>query len=305
MQNGKSLRRAGLSTGSVPDWDRLLLGDPEETLGALRAWLGPERSPDPAIEHGYWEVLADRCTTRELAEAILQRLDLDGERLLDVGSDDLLRLRERLESAAREGLDHLDLAPEERERIGWHPFLLAEVAFEGQGLLPPAAALYAVAHEGRAGDDAFSRYEGLLLSFKLGNALLLLDEMPEPRRRCIGFVRRVAERADEMRESSGTPREALRAKAQEIRIWLGHRLEELGDLEAAAESFRVAVGYAGTPDDRVVCAARAASALAACGRIDEARELLFSVRDVLESVEDEMVRDLWVAILWSLEEERG
>jgi hypothetical protein len=305
MQNGKSLHRAGLSTGSVPNWDRLLLGDPEQTLGALRAWLGPERSPDPEIEHGYWEVLAGRCTTHELAEAVLQRLDLDGERLLDVGPEDLPRLRERLESAARESLGYLDLSPGERERIGWHPFLLAEVAFEGQGLLPPAAALYAVAREGRAGDDAFSRYEGLLLSFKLGNALLLLDETPEQRRRCIGFVRRAAEGADEMWESSGAPREALRALTLEIRIWLGHRLEELGDLEAAAESFRVAVGSSVTPDDRVVCAARGASALAACGRTNEARELLFSVRDVLESVEDGMVRELWAAILWSLEEERG
>ena len=78
MQNGKSLHRPGLRMGSGPDWDRLLPGDPDQTLGALRAWLGPDRSPDPEIEHGYWETLADRCTTAELAEAVLERLDLDG-----------------------------------------------------------------------------------------------------------------------------------------------------------------------------------------------------------------------------------
>jgi len=178
MQNGKSLHRPGLRTGSAPDWDRLLPGDPDQTLGALRAWLGPERSPDPEVEHLYWEVLADRCTLDELATAVLERLDLDGENLLDVESVDLPRLRECLESAAREHLDRLDLPPDERERVRWHPFLLAEVAFESQGLLAPAAALYAVAHEGRMGDDVFSRYEGLLLRFKLGNALLLRTRCP-------------------------------------------------------------------------------------------------------------------------------
>jgi hypothetical protein len=47
---------------------------------------------------------------------------------------------------------------------------------------------------------------------------------------------------------------------------------------------------------------RAASALAACGRIAEARTLLFSVQDMLGSVEDGMVRELWARVLWTLEE---
>jgi hypothetical protein len=300
MQNGKSHPWAGLPTGRIPDWDRLLGGDPSQNLEALRAWFGPRRVPDPEMEHGYWETLAARCTTDELASAVLERLDLDGEHLLDLHSTDMSRLRCLLEGAARDRLGHLDLAPEERDRVGRHSLLLAEMVFEGEGCLPPAAALYALVHEGTVGEDTFSLYEAVLLRFKLGNALLLMDERPEHRRRCIGLVRKAAELAEIMRASERAPRNALRALILEVRIWLGHRQEELGDLESAAEAFRAAVSCSSTPDDRVECAARAASALAACDRTQEARELVLSVWEEVASVEDGMVRELWEAVLWSL-----
>ncbi|HEX5716825.1 MAG TPA: hypothetical protein VF179_11750, partial [Thermoanaerobaculia bacterium] len=142
--------------------------------------------------------------------------------------------------------------------------------------------------------------EEVLLRFKVGNALLLLDERPERRRRCVGFVRQAAELADILGGRSEVPREALRALTLEIHIWLGHRQEELGDLQAAAECFRAAVTCSRTLDDRVTCAARAASALAACGRVQEAREILLSVQEEAGQVEDEMVRELWEGVFWSL-----
>jgi hypothetical protein len=300
MQNGKSHRFAGLPTGGVPNWDRLLAGDPSQILEALRAWFGPKRIPDLEMEHGYWETLAARCTADQLAEAVLERFDFDGERLLDLEPPDLSRLRSLLECTARDRLGYLDLSQEERDRISRHSFLLAEVVFEEQGNLPPAAALYALAHEGAVGQDTFSLYEAVLLRFKLGNAMLLMDERPERRHRCIGLVRKAADLAETMRASERLPNEALRALTLEVRIWLGHRQEELGDLEAAAESFRIAVSCSATPDDRVECAARAASALAACGRKLDARELLLSVWDEVASVEDGLVRELWEAVLWSI-----
>lgn len=300
MQNGKSHHLGGLPTGGTPNWERLLAGDPAQILEALRAWFGPRRIPDQEMEHGYWETLAIRCTPEEIADAVLERLDLNGERLLDLESSDLTRLRCLLESAARERLGRLDLAPEERDRIKRHSFLLAEAVFESEGHLRPAAALYALAHEATEGKDTFSLYEAVLLRFKLGSAMLLLDQKPDHRSRCIEFVRTAIELAEIMRASERVPRDALRALSLEVRIWLGCRLEESGDLQAAAESFRAAVSCAVKPDDRVECTARAASALAACGRKDDARELLLSVWAEVAGVEDGMVRELWEAVLWSL-----
>jgi hypothetical protein len=302
MRNGKSFsQRAGLRTGAAPDWVRLLLAERSQVTEALRAWLGPRRSPDPEIEHGYWSLLADG-PAEELAEAVLQRLDLDRGLLLDLDSSDLSKIRQRLESEAGERLLRIGLPDDEQDRVRRNGLLLAEYGFEGQGSLPPAAALYALYGDLGVGEGVFSIYQEGLTRFKLGNALYLLDERPESRRRCVALVRRSAERAENAAESEGAPREALRALALEIRIWLGHRQEELGDLAAAAESFLFAVACAGTSDDRVACTARAASVLAATGRVQEARELLLSVREEVDQVEDVMVRELWEAVLWSVME---
>lgn len=304
MRNGKGHhQRIGLHTGVALDWDRLLLAGPDKILSGLRLWLGPKRVENTEIERSYWKALVARCEAEELAAAVLERLDLDGERLLDLDAIDLPPVRELLERAARERLDALDLPHDERERIRKHSFLLAEVAFEGQGDLCPALALYALLHDARLGADTFSLYEEVLLRFKVGNALLLLDECPERRRRYVGFVRQAAELADILGGRSEIPREALLALTLEVRIWLGHRQEELGELQAAAECFRAALACSRTLDDRVTCAARAASALAACGQILEARELLLSVQEEVGQVEDEMVRELWEGVFWSLGEE--
>jgi hypothetical protein len=304
MQNGKSHHAVGMPTGEIPDWERLLSEDPDRIVKELREWLGPHRAPDSEMEHSYWKALAAHCLEDDLADAVLARLDLDGEHLLDLDTSDLARLRCRLECAARDRLGELDLPPEKRERINKHSFLLAEAVFEGEGHLRRAAALYALAHEATVGQDTFSLYELVLLRFKLGNTMLLLDGKPEVRHRCIGLVRKAAELAETMRASERAPRDALRALTLEIRIWLGCRHEELGDFEAAAESFRAAVICSARTDDRVECAARAASALAACGRKQDACELLLAVGDDVANVEDGMVRELWEAILWSLGGER-
>lgn len=301
MQNGKTHHLSGLPAGGTPNWERLLAGNPNEILEALRAWFGPRRIPDREMEQGYWKTLAVHCGPAEVADAVLERLDLDGEHLLDLETSDQPQLRCLLESAARECLCRLDLEPEERDRIHRHSFLLAEVAFEGDGQLRQAAALYALSHEATVGRDTFSLYEAVLLRFKLGNTMLLLDSRPESRDRYIGLVRNAVELAEAMKADERSPQDALRALTLEVRIWLGCRLEESGDMEAAAESFRAASRCAVKPDDRVECAARAASALATCGRKLDARELLLSVWDKVSAVEDEMVRDLWEAILWSLE----
>jgi tetratricopeptide (TPR) repeat protein len=301
MRNGKGLHHYdGLPTGAAPNWDRLLLAGSDKIFRGLRSWLGPKRAEDTEVERGYWRALVARGDTEELAAAVVERLDLDSDRMLDLDAIDLPPIRESLEHAACERLDRLDLPHDERERVRKHSFLLAEVAFEGQGELCPALALYALIHDARVGADTFSLYEEVLLRFKVGNALLLLDERPERRWRCVGFVRQAAELADILGERSEAPREALRALILEIRIWLGHRQEELGDLQAAAECFRTAVTCSRTLDDRVTCAARAASALAACGRVQEAREILLSVQEEVGQVEDEMVRELWERVFWSL-----
>ncbi len=300
MQNGKGLHQEGFHTATPPDWDRLVSGDMTHKLRTLRAWLGPRRVPDLEMEHGYWEILATHASGPELAEAVLERLDLEGDRLLDLESSELLRLRDLLESMARERLDQLDLPPGDRDRIRRHSFLLAEAVFESEKSLPQAAALYALAHEATAGKDTFSIYEAILLRFKLGNVMLLLDEQPERRRHCINLVRKAAVLTDAMKASERVPHDALRALALEIRMWLGHREEEAGEKEAAADSFCAAMRCAATVDDRVECAARAASALSICGRSKEAREVLLSVSDEVEVVENAMVRDFWEAVLWSL-----
>jgi hypothetical protein len=306
MQNGKGLHpHEGLPTGAAPDWDRLLLAGPDKIFKGLRSWLGPKRAEDTEVERGYWRALVARADTEELTAAVVERLDLNSDRLLDLDAIDLPPIRESLERAARERLDGLDLPRDERERVRKHSFLLAEAALEAQGDLCPALALYALIHDARLGADTFSLYEEVLLRFKVGNALLLLDERPERRWRCVGFVRQASELADILGERSEAPREALRALTLEIRIWLGHRQEELGDLQAAAECFRAAVTYSRTLDDRVTCAARAASALAACGRAQEAREILLSVQEEVEQVEDEMVRELWEGVFWSIGGETG
>jgi len=304
MRNGKRQPHDyGLHTGAPLDWERLLLADPDRILNGLRSWLGPQRAKDTEIERAYWKALVARGDIEVLAAAVLERLDLDGERLVDLDAIDLPSVRECLESVARGRLSRLGLSYEEQERVRKHPFLLAEVAFEGEGDLVPALALYALIHDARVGADTFSLYEEVLLRFKVGNALLLLDERPERRWRCIGFVRQAAELADILGARSEAPREALRALTLEIHIWLGHRQEELGDLQAAAECFRAAVSCSRTLDDRVTCTARAASALAACGRVQEARETLLTVREEVGQVEDDMVRELWEGVYWSLGDE--
>lgn len=300
MQNGKTHHLSGLPAGGTPNWERLLAGNPNQILEALRAWFGPRRIPDREMEQGYWKTLALHCSAAGIADAVLERLDFDGEHLLDLEASDQPQLQCLLESAARECLCRLDLEPEERDRIHRHSFLLAEVAFEGEGHLRPAAALYALAHEATVGRDTFSLYEAVLLRFKLGNTMLLLDPRPDSRDRYIGLVRKAVELAEAMKADERSPQDALRALTLEVRIWLGCRLEESGDMEAAAESFRAASRCAVRPDDRVECAARAASALAACGRKTDAREALLSVWDEVPGVEDGMVRELWEAILWSL-----
>ena len=301
MQNGKSHHRIrGLDTEGALDWDRLLLTEPNKTLRGLRSWLGPKRAENTQIERGYWRTLVARGDMEELAAALVERLNLDSDRLLDLDAIDLPPIRECLEKTARERLDGLGLPHEEGERIRKHSFLLAEVVCEGQGEVCSALALYALIHDSRLGADTFSLYEEVLLRFKVGNALLLLDERPEQRRRCVGFVRQAAELADILGGRSEVPREALRALTLEIRIWLGHRQEELGDLQAAADCFRLAVICSRTLDDRVTCSARAASALAACGQVLEARAILLSVQDEVAQVEDEMVRELWEGVFWSL-----
>lgn len=306
MRNGKGLHhQIGLPAGGAPDWDRLLLTGPDKVFRGLRSWLGPKRAEDTEVERGYWRALVARGDVEELAAAVVERLDLDSERLVDLDAIDLPPIRECLESAARERLDRLDLPHDERERVRKHSFLLAEVAFEAQERLCAALALYALIHDARVGADTFSLYEEVLLRFKVGNAMLLLDERPEHRQRFVGFVRQAAELADILGGRSEAPREALRALTLEIRIWLGHRQEELGDLQAAAECFRSAVTCSRTLDDRVTCAARAASALAACGRLPEAKEILLSVREEVGQVEDEMVRELWEGVFWSLGGEAG
>src|SRR5215212_7875901 len=126
MRNGKSLQHHdGLSTGTAPDWDRLLLAGPEKIFRGLRSWLGPKRAEDTEVERGYWRALVARGDTEELAAAIVARLDLDGERLLDLDAIDLPPIRECLERAARERLERLDLPHYERERVRKHSFLLA------------------------------------------------------------------------------------------------------------------------------------------------------------------------------------
>lgn len=301
MRNGKGLHgHEGLPTGATPNWERLLSAKSDKFLSDLRSCLGPKRAEATDVERGYWKALVAQGDTRELSAAVLERLDLEGERLVDLDAIDLPPVRERLESTARERLSGLGLSYEEQERVRKHSFLLAEVAFEGEGDLCPALALYALIHDARVGADTFSLYEEVLLRFKVGNTLLLLDERPERRRLCVGFVRQAAELADILGERSQVPREALRALTLEIRIWLGHRQEELGDLQAAAECFRSAVTCSLTLDDRVTCTARAASALAACGRVQEAREILLSVQEEVGQVEDEMVRELWEGVFWSL-----
>jgi hypothetical protein len=300
MQNGKGHHQHGLRMEAAPDWDRLLLTGPDKFLSGLRSWLGPKRADDVDTERSYWKALVARYGAEKLAAAVVERLDLDGDRLLDLDAIDLPPIREHLERAARERLDGIGLPPDEQERVRKHSFLLAEVVFEAQGDLCTALALYALIHDSRLGADTFSLYEEVLLRFKVGNALLLLDERPERRWRCVGFVRQAAELADILGERSEAPREALRALTLEIRIWLGHRQEELGDLQAAAECFRSAVTCSRTLDDRVTCSARAASALAACGQVLEAREILLSVQEEVGQVEDEMVRELWEGVLWSL-----
>ena len=304
MQNGKGLHHHdGLPTGAAPDWERLLLIGPDKILSGLRLALGPKRAEATEVERGYWRVLVSRGDTEELAAAVVERLGLDDDRLLDLDAIDLPPIRERLEHAARERLDRLDLPHDERDRVRKNSFLLAESVFEAQGDLCPALALYTLIHDSRLGVDTFSLYEEVLLRFKVGNALLLLDERPERRQRCVGFVRQAAERADILSERSEAPQEALRALTLEIQIWLGHRQEELGDLHAAADCFRAAVTFSRTLDDRVTCSDRAASALAACGRVQEAREILLSVQDEVDQVEDEMVRELWEGVFWSLGDE--
>ena len=301
MQNGKSHHRhRGLDTGAALDWDRLLLSGPDEIFRGLRPSLGPKRAQNTEVERIYWKSLLAREDAEELAATVLERLDLDGDRLLDVDAIDLPPLRERLERAARQKLASLEMPEDERERVCKHPFLLAEVAFEGQGDLRSALALYALIHDGRVGKDTFSLYEEVLFRFKVGNVSLLLDERPEYRRRCVELVRQAADLADILSGRSEAPREALRALTLEIWIWLGHRQEELGDLQVAAECFRSAVICSRTIDDRVTCAARAASALSACGRVQEAKDILLSVEGEVGQVEDEMVRELWEGVFWSL-----
>jgi hypothetical protein len=302
MRNGRGVHRVeGLPVPGLPDWPRLLREDPASTLMALRACLGVQRAAEPELEHQYWTLLAARYGSDELAEAVLDRLDLDRERLVDVEDGDRLLLLGCLERAA---LEQAELSRGEQRRVRLHVLLLAETVLEARERLGVAAALYALAHDGTlGGEDPFSCYERVLLLFKLAHVLFQIAQSPADRRRrrCIEAARRARDGARALREVHGAPEEEIRLLLLELQIWLGHKQEEMGDLAAASEAFLAAVPWSATVDDRVTCTTRAASALAGLGERRKASELLRSVEAELDRVEDPVVRELWELVAWDLE----
>jgi hypothetical protein len=240
----------------------------------------------------------DGRSAGELAAALLGHLRLDGGgALLGCGAAERARLGARFHDLAVERLAARGVAREEIGRAERYVVLLVERAFEEVGELPESAAFYALAHDERlARADARADYERAALRFKLGHTLFLLGQHEAANlERCAAFGRETAAAVERLKGSTELPADSVRLLAMELQGWLGGRYEALGETAAAAAAFLEAVDAAGSADDRVAFAARAASALAAAGRVAEAERVLAAVRCDLPELRSDLSRRLWDA----------
>jgi hypothetical protein len=224
MNNGKS---HGLNNSPLNDasfWG-LLRAEPERTLDVLQRHLGAKRAINSEMEHLCWRILLDHCDLPVLAGTLLQRLDpQDGAKLLDLDDADRRHLLEHIVTAARERLSEPKIETED-------PALLAEIAFEARGDLTEAAALYALAHDEKAGSqDGRSRLERLALRCKLLHVFYLeKGSMADASPRQVALARSAAAELEALSRSGEVPAEGIEPLKAQLRSWLGRAAAMEGD----------------------------------------------------------------------------
>jgi hypothetical protein len=241
---------------------------------------------------------SDRDPARTLGAALLGRLRLAGRGLLlDLQEDERRRLTSYFRALAAGRLAARGVPRAEVRRAASDALLLIERAFEEVGALPESAASYALAYDDCLGRQDFrSRYQRAALRFKLGHTLFLLGEHEAANlERCTAFGRETAAMVEALEPKAGAPRDTVRLLAMELQGWLGGRYEALGELAAAAAAFLAASRAAAGADDRVAFTARAAAALTAAGRAEEAERALAAVRHDLPELRSDLSRRLWDA----------
>jgi hypothetical protein len=240
----------------------------------------------------------DRDPARFLSATLLSRLRLAGRGLLlDLQADERQRLTSYFRALAAGRLAARGMSRAEVRRAASDALLLIERAFEEVGALPESAASYALAHDDcLARENHRSRYQRAALRFKLGHTLFLLGEHEAANlERCTAFGRETAAMVEDLEPGSEVPRSAMRLLAMELQGWLGGRYEALGELGAAAAAFLAAARAAADADDRVAFTARAAAAMTAAGRAEEAGRALAAVRRDLPELRSDLSRRLWDA----------
>jgi tetratricopeptide (TPR) repeat protein len=233
---------------------------------------------------------------------VLDRLDVDSDgRLLELDPGELDQLYRRVDARAQEDPGRQGLSEDDRLQG------LLTAASEGGGDPALAAALCALTHDRRMGDeDPRSRYVRVVRRWQLGHALFLMAENDEENlRRCLRLVHGALRQAEALWRAKGVSKDSFFSLIVELQSWLGERHEALGEDQAAFDAFSAASIAARTPDDSVVYAAKAASALAKLGETQKAYELLMLAEGELDKVEDELSRHLWEACYGSLRLELG
>jgi len=182
-----------------------------------------------------------------------------------------------------------------------HPLSIVETILEGRGEFAWAAALYALLHDRRTGQGPLSRSERAVLRFKLGHVLFLLDEFNVDNiQRCLDFSAETLRQVEELWHCERMYRDALSPLIFELHSWMGHRYEAIGLYPSAEHAYSQAATAAQNTTDHVAYTVRAASVLESLGEKQKAYQLLLSVREQLDGVDEEDVRQLWEANYHSL-----
>jgi hypothetical protein len=216
MNNGKDHHINNSPLNDVTFW-ALLKAEPTRTLDVLQRHLGPKRAINSEMEHLCWRVLLDHCDVPTLAGTVLQRLSpQDGAKLLDLDDIDRRGLLDRIVAAGRERLSETGRGTEDLS-------FLAEVAFQARGDLAEAAALYALAHDEKAGlEDGRSRLERLALRCKLLHVFFLeTGSLGESTPRHVALVRSAAAELEALSRSGEIPDEGLEGLRAQLQSWLG------------------------------------------------------------------------------------
>ena len=302
QQEGKEAED-GWSLGLSIDWEKRLKVDPAGSLRELRRLCGRARPATEKLERTYWQALLAGLPDSELAAAVLLRLRPEADfrqSLLQISGEPLGLLHQHFKALAVSRLGETEIEPSEWTSIAEDALCLGSNTLEDFGKLTEAAALYALSHDLINAEQAAECFERLALRFGICRSLFPPEKPPgEGVKDFLELAKRTLEDlyAEPLRELSNSIRKPLRF---ELYFWMGKVQAEIGELEAAAENFKMAAERAEDADDQASSKFRRASMLEKLGRLQEAFAEFCEAEPLLQEITDETLLDWWYVGYWQL-----